>query len=156
MTIEGVDGRCETHHRPDPAGAVIVARPDARLLLIAQASQRVISQPQPISCVRCSHGMPVFKTNRIQISTARSGIGLRSGRARLRGFGDCNRDRFGFPSASSKMVFAKPRTLPRTSYSYRSSGRRHIHSVLLGAPSGQPGCSVSSVLGELSRPGQPE
>jgi hypothetical protein len=31
------------------------------------------------------------------------------------------------------MLLAKPRTLPRTSYSYRSAERCQIHSVSLGA-----------------------
>jgi hypothetical protein len=47
--------------------------------------QHVLPEPQPISCGNIFHGMPLRSTNRIPVSTARSGIGLRPACWRLRG-----------------------------------------------------------------------
>ena len=47
--------------------------------------QHVIPLPQPISCGRYSHGIPVLSTNRIPVKQARSGVG---GRPPL-GLGGC-------------------------------------------------------------------
>ena len=45
----------------------------------ANRRQHVIPDPQPISCGRSSHGIPVFNTNKIPVRTRRSGIRLRPG-----------------------------------------------------------------------------
>ena len=39
--------------------------------------QQVMPQPQPISCGRSSHGMPVLSTNRMPVSVLRCSIGVR-------------------------------------------------------------------------------
>jgi hypothetical protein len=45
-------------------------------------------EPQPISCGKYSHGIPVCSTNRIPVNTLRSSIRLRPGnRCRLGTFG---------------------------------------------------------------------
>src|SRR5439155_19743845 len=50
--------------------------------------QQVIPEPQPISCGKYSHGIPVCKTNKIPVSTLRSSSRLRPGnRCRLGTFG---------------------------------------------------------------------
>ncbi len=41
--------------------------------------QHVIPDPQPISCGRSSHGMPVLRTNRMPVRACRSGTRLRPG-----------------------------------------------------------------------------
>jgi len=49
--------------------------------------QQVIPEPQPISCGRSSHEMPVRKTKRMPVSACRWLIGLRPGKRRRRGGG---------------------------------------------------------------------
>ena len=50
--------------------------------------QQVTPEPQPISCGKYSHGIPVWSTNKIPVSTLRSSIRLRPGkRCRLGTFG---------------------------------------------------------------------
>lgn len=46
--------------------------------------QQVIPEPHPISLGKSSHPMPVFSTNNIPVSTARSGMGFRPGYRNLR------------------------------------------------------------------------
>jgi hypothetical protein len=46
--------------------------------------QQVMPEPQPSSCGRCSQAIPVFKTNRIPVSTRRSSIRFRPGYRRRR------------------------------------------------------------------------
>ncbi len=41
--------------------------------------QHVMPDPQPISCGRSSHGIPVFKTNKMPVRACRSGTRLRPG-----------------------------------------------------------------------------
>ena len=53
--------------------------PDPGLLPIRSRRQQVIPLPQPISCGRYSHWIPVFNTNTIPLRHARSGIGGRPG-----------------------------------------------------------------------------
>jgi hypothetical protein len=48
--------------------------------------QQVMPEPQPISCGRSSHEMPVLSTKRIPVRTARSGTGFRPGYRNLRFF----------------------------------------------------------------------
>jgi hypothetical protein len=52
--------------------------------------QQVIPDPQPISCGKSSHGMPVFSTNRIPVSALRWSKGLRPGFFFRRGFTGIN------------------------------------------------------------------
>jgi hypothetical protein len=47
--------------------------------------QQVIPEPQPISCGRYSHGIPVCNTNKIPVNTFRSSIRLRPGNRCRRG-----------------------------------------------------------------------
>ena len=48
--------------------------PHARLLHSLRRRQQVIPDPQPISFRSISQGMPLFSTNRMPLSTARSSI----------------------------------------------------------------------------------
>ena len=48
--------------------------------------QQVMPEPQPISCGRSCHEMPVLSTKRIPVRTARSGTGFRPGYRNLRFF----------------------------------------------------------------------
>jgi hypothetical protein len=60
---------------------------------------------QPIARGRSSHGIPVFKTNRIPVSTVRLSLGFRPGYRRRRRFtGKCGA--ITFHNASSKITLA--------------------------------------------------
>ena len=48
--------------------------------------QQVMPEPQPISCGKSSHAIPVLSTKRIPVRTARSGRGFRPGYWNLRSF----------------------------------------------------------------------
>jgi len=56
--------------------------------------QQVIPEPQPISCGKYSHGIPVCKTNKIPVSTLRSSIRFRPGNR-------CRRSTFGISGSIS-------------------------------------------------------
>jgi hypothetical protein len=56
--------------------------------------QHVIPEPQPISCGRYSHGIPVCNTNKIPVSTFRSSIRFRPGNR-------CRRGTFGINGSKS-------------------------------------------------------
>jgi len=68
--------------------------------------QQVIPLPHPISCGKCSQGMPVFNTNRIPVSTARLSSGLRPGFRFRRFFGGGKCGSINAHSRSSKIGFA--------------------------------------------------
>lgn len=68
--------------------------------------QQVIPLPQPISCGKCSQGMPVFNTNRIPVRTARWSSGLRPGFRFRRFFGGGKCGSINVHSRSSKIGFA--------------------------------------------------
>lgn len=53
----------------------------------ANRRQQVIPLPQPSSCGKSSQAMPVFSTNKMPVSTARSSSGLRPGYRLRRRFG---------------------------------------------------------------------
>ena len=63
----------------------VQALPDPRPLPAQQARrQQVVPDPQPISRGSRFHGIPLRSTNRMPVSTARSGIGFRPAYRRLR------------------------------------------------------------------------
>jgi hypothetical protein len=68
--------------------------------------QHVIPLPQPISCGRYSHGMPVMRTNRIPVRASRLPTGFRPGYRRLRGLGLGKIGSIRAHRASSKTCFA--------------------------------------------------
>ena len=74
----------------------------------ARRRQQVIPDPQPISCGRSSHEIPVLSTNKIPVNTCRSGIRLRPGyRARRLTTGSSGSIRAHNPSLTRG--FAMPR-----------------------------------------------
>ena len=78
--------------------------------------QHVLPDPQPISCGSICHGIPLRRTNRMPVSTARSGIGLRPAyrRCRDRGFGRSGSMRIHKPSSTNGLVMHDPsRTVTR-------------------------------------------
>jgi hypothetical protein len=68
--------------------------------------QQLIPEPQPISGGRSSHGMPLFKTNRMPVSTWRRSRGLRPGYLNRRGLGGGRSGsiRFHNPSSSNGLA----------------------------------------------------
>jgi hypothetical protein len=66
----------------------------------------VIPEPQPISCGSMFHGIPLRRTNRMPVSTARSGIGFRPAyrRWRDRRFGRRGSMRFHSSSSTNGLV----------------------------------------------------
>ena len=95
---------------------------------LANRRQHVIPEPQPISRGSMRHGMPLRSTNRIPVSTARSGIGVRPAYRRLRGrrFGKSGSIRFHKASSSSSLMPDHLRvgqaTVPSLRLEYKSLG----------------------------------
>jgi hypothetical protein len=70
--------------------------------------QHVLPEPQPISFGSIFHGMPLRSTNRMPVSTARSGIGLRPACWRLRGRRFGNRGSIRVHRSSSMSAWLMP------------------------------------------------
>ena len=68
--------------------------------------QQVIPLPQPISCGRSSHPMPVFNTKMMPVRARRLSIGLRPGNRKRRAFGSGNSGSMIAQSSSSTSGFA--------------------------------------------------
>jgi len=67
----------------------------------ARYRQQLMPDPQPISRGRSSHGMPLFRTNRMPVSTLRRSRGLRPGYRRRRGLGGGRRGSITLHNSSS-------------------------------------------------------
>ena len=92
--------------------------------------QQVIPEPQPISRGNIRQGIPLRKTKRIPVSTARSGIGARPACCRLRGRRLGNSGSIRFHNASSSNSWAMPdrlrlgqATVPTANKKYKRRSR---------------------------------
>ena len=78
---------CQRPHETSPAAGVlqlvqehlVQALPNPASFQSRRHRQHVIPDPQPISCGRSSHGIPVLRTNRMPARACRSGTRLRPG-----------------------------------------------------------------------------
>ena len=71
--------------------------------------QQVIPEPHPISCGNNSHGIPVFKTNRIPVRAFRLSIGFRPGWCERRGlFGSKGSIKFHSSSSTKGLAIHVP------------------------------------------------
>ncbi len=68
--------------------------------------QQVMPHPHPISLGRSSHGIPVFKTNRMPVRTLRWSSGLRPGYRNRRGLSGGIRGSISFHSSSGRISLA--------------------------------------------------
>ena len=81
---------CRPPHGLGPSGRAAAVRPAAlrgsaaTRRLAARRRQQTVPDPQPISRGSMFHGMPLRRTNRMPVRTARSGIGLRPAYRRCR------------------------------------------------------------------------
>lgn len=67
--------------------------------------QQLTPEPHPISAGKSRHRMPVFSTNRMPVSAARSGTGLRPGYLKRRGFAGGSSGSISAHSSSSMIDF---------------------------------------------------